>query len=718
MRIQVKALISIYGVIGIFSLLGAGCKLTLKDPTLAGAGKTSADVPHPIGTLAPDAASSFAGATLFGAAELDASQTFARLGTAASNRELDSSWSPATDKLIGYWKLNGTAGPIVDGDLVPAALGPNGTASNSNSSGLNYGTGRIGEAVTFDGADDFIQFGNFAGANFGTDDFTVAFWMKSVSATTPALISKRASGGHANFWNVRMGSGHVALEVDEDSTGTNYNSVTTSQPVNDGTWHHVVYTRSGPVLSIYVDGTFDIQSAGPGTANLSNATPFRFGTLDVGDSYYAGQLDEVAIWRSALRASAILGLYQHQSAKRTGTILSRTIDGLTSGHAWTSLSWKTTLPFLKSLPDATCSPVPCVRGPGETSSEYSSLLGVAGGGGDLISGIAALWHLDDPAGTVNAQSVRDDSGNGRYASPNGGVRFGGAGILGNAADFDGAPGSYLKLPSAAASALPISVAIWFRTVQGGVLISNSDVAPESVPAQFNPILYVRNDGFLGGYVYAGGATPVAGIVSSRTVNDGQWHHAVYVSTSSGQSQYLDGQLTGTAVASALSLAYLNLGTGYTNAWAQANSGWFYFRGMMDEVAIWNRELHASEILQLYRRGANRVKFQVRGCTLRDCSDDLTETAWKGPDGTNQSSFTEFDNRTLPGPTSSGLTQNGAPSVTFSNFALPVSPSRYFQFRALLESDDMGMSCAYGASGTAEACSPELKSVTILPASSP
>ena len=51
-------------------------------------------------------------------------------------------------------------------------------------------------------------------------------------------------------------------------------------------------------------------------------------------------------------------------------------------------------------------------------------------------------------------------------------------------------------------------------------------------------------------------------------------------------------------------------------------------------------------------------------------------------------------------------------MTFSNFTSPISTSRYFQCRAILESDDTGTGCNYGSGATW--CSPELKSVTINP----
>jgi hypothetical protein len=71
----------------------------------------------------------------------------------------------------------------------------------------------------------------------------------------------------------------------------------------------------------------------------------------------------------------------------------------------------------------------------------------------------------------------------------------------------------------------------------------------------------------------------------------------------------------------------------------------FFSGNIDEVAIWNRTLHLEEILQLYLRGANQIKYQVRTCTNADCSDQdaFIGDGWKGPGGNYLTYFSELYN---------------------------------------------------------------------------
>jgi hypothetical protein len=97
-------------------------------------------------------------------------------------------------------------------------------------------------------------------------------------------------------------------------------------------------------------------------------------------------------------------------------------------------------------------------------------------------------------------------------------------------------------------------------------------------------------------------------------------------------------------------------------------------GAIDEVSIWKRTLHTSEVFQLYRRGINRLKHQVRICSASDCSDDATGANWKGPDGTAQTQFSELFNRGTQSANPSGNVLATAPTMTFSNFTSPVGTS--------------------------------------------
>jgi RHS repeat-associated protein len=99
------------------------------------------------------------------------------------------------------------------------------------------------------------------------------------------------------------------------------------------------------------------------------------------------------------------------------------------------------------------------------------------------------------------------------------------------------------------------------------------------------------------------------LVTSKTVNDGTWHHAVLTTDGKSQSLYLDGALahstaqstTGTVPLTPGGLAYAYSGTGYTGTTATglpANTT-TYFSGTVEELAAYASNLSAADVARHY-----------------------------------------------------------------------------------------------------------------------
>jgi hypothetical protein len=130
-----------------------------------------------------------------------------------------------------------------------------------------------------------VDFGTAVG-QFGTAEFTVMLWFNTKEQQRYYdVVGNRTAPSHGNFFSLRMtgnnpggNSGQLTAEVDQDGNGTNYAAVQSAQTgLNDGRWHHVAVVRTGPSLTLYVDGHFSASTAGKGTANIANNNPFRLG---------------------------------------------------------------------------------------------------------------------------------------------------------------------------------------------------------------------------------------------------------------------------------------------------------------------------------------------------------------------------------------------------------------------------------------------------------
>ena len=68
-------------------------------------------------------------------------------------------------------------------------------------------------------------------------------------------------------------------------------------------------TQSTGALTLYVDGTQRATGTGT-TAPLTAATQLNFGRALPGSNYFAGSLDEIATYTTALPAATVLNHYQ------------------------------------------------------------------------------------------------------------------------------------------------------------------------------------------------------------------------------------------------------------------------------------------------------------------------------------------------------------------------------------------------------------------------
>ena len=157
----------------------------------------------------------------------------------------------------------------------------------------------------------------------------------------------------------------------------------------------------------------------------------------------------------------------------------------------------------------------------------------------------------------------------------------------------------------------------------------------------------------------------------------KWTHVAYTftyGTSTSIKMYIDGvEQTG---------GWWNTGTGNEAPYVSNEALWiggsnfnggvavdYPTDGRIDEFMMFRRILTATEIANLYKRGALELQFQVRSCDDAACSGET----FVGPDGTAGTYFTELLNTGFVTP------QYGFPSNLL--------PNRYFQYRATFETTD-------------------------------
>lgn len=171
------------------------------------------------------------------------------------------------------------------------------------SGGVSFAAGRVGQAFRFNGTGGWLDHGNVG--NFGTSEFTIAFWIRTTLGSFQALMGKRSICAPDSFIDVRMRPPRpLVLELSQDANSTNYISVVPSSSLHDGVWHHIALTRAATTASVFVDGILEATGTTPGVTNIVNAAPWRSGwsaCIGVdGTNYFEGDLDEIMFFDRSL----------------------------------------------------------------------------------------------------------------------------------------------------------------------------------------------------------------------------------------------------------------------------------------------------------------------------------------------------------------------------------------------------------------------------------
>jgi Concanavalin A-like lectin/glucanases superfamily/Domain of unknown function (DUF4185) len=201
-----------------------------------------------------------------------------------------------------------------------------------DSSGLNNGTlvtndgasnksvaGRIATGIQLDGVDDYIDIANESNFDFNQQSFTVSVWVKDITGV--GIIASKGGATDSGCWMFVISSTGLEFVI-RDASGhdTVDRNASTSQPFNDGLYHHVAAvvffdTTVGANNSVvlYVDGVaIATTDAGTGEVPVLNNKTLKWGARENNAgtkfTFLPGKLDDARIYNAALTANDIFSL--------------------------------------------------------------------------------------------------------------------------------------------------------------------------------------------------------------------------------------------------------------------------------------------------------------------------------------------------------------------------------------------------------------------------
>jgi hypothetical protein len=217
--------------------------------------------------------------------------------------------------LLGYWAMDYyNATGIYDNSTY------NNFGKFAAGTGLNYSnltTGVRGQALKFDGVDDYINASNTASLNSIGCYNTISMWIKPTGVLTnyEMYISKYyASTTDLGFDFGLMSDGRAAIMY-RNTTSPTSDIFTTNSVFSLNNWIHLVVVQNGSnVVYIYKNG--NLLESLSGEPCMTNPSSSSLTIGDRGEGYFFnGSLDEVMIFNRSLSSTEVSALYSSQSNK-------------------------------------------------------------------------------------------------------------------------------------------------------------------------------------------------------------------------------------------------------------------------------------------------------------------------------------------------------------------------------------------------------------------
>ena len=217
------------------------------------------------------------------------------------------------DGLSAHWGLDETAGPDYSD-----AIGLNdGTGVAADTASPTATTaGRVGGAQVFTAASstsiDVTESHTFNWLN--TDSFSIELWVKTTGAVIPGIqvfIGREETASGLQWWIGHNTAGEASFWIQDQTGGSILDKRGVGPDLTDDLWHHLVLVRdaSSGTNSFYVDNTLVDETVQNFPAGLASAVAdLNIGRMDVtglNDFYFDGVIDEVALYDRALTVDEI-----------------------------------------------------------------------------------------------------------------------------------------------------------------------------------------------------------------------------------------------------------------------------------------------------------------------------------------------------------------------------------------------------------------------------
>ena len=189
---------------------------------------------------------------------------------------------------------------ITDPAAISVDAGTDQTVCLGDSVTLAESSSCSGNALDFDGSNDYINLGNLNFISSGNaNEHTVEAWVKLYTYN---------SGYRWVFGDEKNANKGILFEISRTGYITVYypgtgRSSSTNIQIPLTTWTHVALVQNSSGVSSYVNGTFDASLLGSSNLNIETSADTYVGRFPLNGRFLNGQVDELRVWNVARSAS-------------------------------------------------------------------------------------------------------------------------------------------------------------------------------------------------------------------------------------------------------------------------------------------------------------------------------------------------------------------------------------------------------------------------------
>ena len=519
--------------------------------------------------------------------------------------------------IAGYPFEEGSGQTVLD-------LSGNGNNGTLAGNAARTPTGKVGEAIEFNGSNSYINLGPI---DITSPTLSIALWFKADDFGTHdgRLISKATgTAGSAHYWmisTIRSAGQHklrFRLKTNNGGTSTLIGNAT----LTTGDWTHVTTTYDGVAMKLFQNGIQVGSLAKTGAVATSASVEARIGANPDNTRYFDGLIDDVRIYSEALDLATIEDIIQgnlpllddndndnEAPSVPTGLTLNSATANAVS-FSWTpstddqgavtvyhilrdgvEIATSSVASYTDNTVAADTTYVYNVTAEDDSGNESAASADLSADTSVPNDGpeLTAAYPFEEGSG----QTILDLSGNGNNGTLAGNAARNPMGKVGEAIEFNGS-NSYINLGPLDITSQNLSIALWFKAddfaTHDARLISKATGTATS--AHYWMISTIRSSGqsklrFRLKTNNGGTST----LIGNATLTAGDWFHVTATYDGVSMKLFQDGIQVG-------SLA--KTGTIATSASVEARIGanpenTRYFDGLIDDVRIYDEALDSTTI---------------------------------------------------------------------------------------------------------------------------